>query len=94
MNYPFQMGHVCGWISTILFGTYQIPQLIQVYRRKSVHGLSLLFILTLGLGTALELFASLVLHLPLPSLITGFRGVIIYSLFLMFFYWYKTPTND
>lgn len=93
-QYPILMGHVGGWVSTLLFGTYQIPQIIQVYKRKSVHGLSLFFILTLGLGTSLELFASLVLNLPLPSLITGIRGVTIYSLFLLFFYWYKSPKGN
>jgi uncharacterized protein with PQ loop repeat len=78
---PLSVGLICGWVSTSLFAIYQLPQVVRVYRTQSVHGLSFLFILTLGIGTALEFFASLVLNLPLPSLLSGLRGIIIYSFF-------------
>ncbi|MBY0353651.1 PQ-loop repeat-containing protein [Candidatus Babeliales bacterium] len=90
MWWPLEFGMTCGWISSIFFLTYQIPQVLKIFRQKSVHGFSFLFVSIIGLGTILELVVSFAKPLPVPTQFMAIRGLAFYIIFCLQFYLYRT----
>jgi uncharacterized protein with PQ loop repeat len=83
------IGSFAGWIATASFMLAYLPQLVRVQIKKSVHGLSLLFVFMLGVASTTEFIASILLGLPLPSLANGFRGILVSIIFIVQFWMYK-----
>ncbi len=89
MNHPAVVGHACGWIGMFLWTIYQLPQTIKVFRDKSVEGFNFGYVLLAGTGSFLELIASLVVGLPLQTVLNGVRGTVFTLIFLYQFNKYK-----
>lgn len=89
MQYPFYMGHVFGWISTGAFSINQLPQVYKVYKAKSTHGFSFIFVSFIALAMFLELIAAIAKELPLQTILMDVRGVIVYVIFCCQFALYR-----
>ncbi|QQR49613.1 PQ-loop repeat-containing protein [bacterium] len=87
--WPLEFGTVCGWIAAIFFSTNQIPQVLKMYRQKSVHGFSFVFVSIVGFGTILEMIVSFAKPLPVPTQFMAIRGLFFYILFCLQFYLYR-----
>ncbi len=87
--YSKPFGYVMGWTGAFIWIIYQIPQLLMGFQRKSVEGLSFAFISIVGLGAFFEVFASMVLGLPMPTKVNAFKGVCFYIIFCLQFKLYK-----
>ena len=88
-KYPKETGYVCGWITTCIWSTYQIPQAVKIYKNKSVTGLSLPFTLLLGLGILTETISGFILNLPMPTIFNNLRSITSYIIFLAIYFYYR-----
>lgn len=88
-HYRHLVGEISGWIAFVLWAVYQIPQMIKIYHEKSTKGFSLSFVVTMTLAGIVELISSLILKLPLASIVTIVRGIIFNGIFLAQFYVYR-----
>ena len=61
--------YVFGYIGLALFATTLVPQLWQNYQRKSVHGISEVFFLTLTVSTVCFAIYVIVQNLALPVIL-------------------------
>lgn len=86
---PQMTGYICGWITTFIWSTYQIPQAYKIYKNKSVRGLSLPFTLLLGLGILIETISGFILHLPMPTIFNNLRSITAYILFIGLYFYYR-----
>ena len=73
----------------LIWATYQIPQVVKVFLEKSVHGFSFSLVSLVAFGDAIELIVALLLGLPAPTLFNDFRGILIYVIFSLQFWYYK-----
>lgn len=89
MWYPFLIGNVMGWISIIVQCFTQLPQVLKNHRRRSVQGLSFLYMTMLGIAGLLEMTVAHILKMPLQSFLNGMRGVIYYLVLASQFYRYR-----
>lgn len=90
---PRFAGHVAGWASVIIWCTYQIPQIITIYKRKSVENFSFILVTAIGIGNLLEFLMASFLNYPLQSILIAIRGMIVYVIFCFQFWFYSTKTN-
>lgn len=88
--YPRLIGGVGGWVGVALFSGSQIFQASKVYFEKSVIGFSFYFIIFATLGGIFELFAAFVLLLPLQTQFALCRALVMYTVFFVQFWMYKT----
>jgi len=79
------LGRMAGWMAMASFMIAYIPQLVRIQTKRSVHGLSILFVLMLGFACTVEFLSAIFLGLPLPSLANGLRGMIFNIIFLIQF---------
>ena len=89
MKHTNFVGNLFGWISMSIWMTYQIPQIAKIYSTKSVVGFSFFLILVTGLGNLTEVVLSSLLGLPIQSVLSGTRGMIVSSIFMMQFFLYN-----
>ena len=87
--YPVPIGMAMGWISVIVQFFTQLPQVLKNRARRSVKGLSFLYISLIGFGGLLEMIISVVLKLPVQNLFNGLRAVGYYAVLCLQFKWYK-----
>jgi len=83
------VGNLFGWTSMTIWMTYQIPQVAKIYSTRSVVGFSFFLILVNGLGNLSEVVLSSLLGLPIQSVLSGIRGMMISSIFMMQFFLYS-----
>ena len=88
MNYPYMMGHIMGWASVIFWSTYQIPQLIKMFYARSVHGYSFVLASVIGLGNVFEGVGVILMNLPIQTLFSNIRGILMYFIFCWQFWTY------
>lgn len=89
IEYPFYIGHMCGWMGSTVWLIYQVPQVIKVFARKSVEGFNPLLIL-IGVSAALiEIAAALIIPLPVQALFNGIRGLVLAIIFTFQFLLYR-----
>ena len=91
--FPTEVGHLAGWLALILWSIYQLPQIIKIFRSKSVRGFSFPFITFTAVGLALELTSALLLRTPgdmrfMPLIFTSVRGLLIYGIYCIQFWLY------
>lgn len=83
-------GWLAGWAMFIIACVYQLPQIIKIFRKKSVDGFSIYFVLFLLIASFVELVTSVLLGLPIQTLFTALRGVIVCLIWLGQFWLYKS----
>jgi uncharacterized protein with PQ loop repeat len=84
-KYPLGFGKFAGWIAMLTFSMYQLPQVLKIYKTKSVHGFSFYLVSAIALGNIIELIVSWALRWPLQSILISLRGIIIYAIFFIQF---------
>ncbi len=87
--FPQIVGHVSGWLLIIIWTLYQFPQIFSIYRKKSVRGFSFMLVTLIGLGNLVEFIVAIVLDLPMQTFLISFRGMLIYLIFCLEFWWYS-----
>jgi uncharacterized protein with PQ loop repeat len=90
---PIYIGNLFGWASTIIWMTYQIPQMLKIHSEKSVVGLSFALIALVGIGNFLEMLTSFALQFPIQSTITTIRGTFFSIILVMQYFIYHNPTK-
>lgn len=89
MWYANTIGNIMGWISIVVQCFTQLPQVLKNRRRKSVQGLSFLYMTLLGVAAMFEMIVAYVLGLPKQSFLNGLRGVAYYLVMCTQFYRYR-----
>lgn len=87
--FPQESGNIAGWISSVIWCLYLVPQVIKIYRKKSVKGFSFLFVLFIGFGGFTELASAIFCNLSAPIYFNSFRGFLFFAIFLVQFLKYK-----
>ena len=82
---PIRLGHMFGWISVLLTLVNQVPQIIKIWRSKSVEGFSYILVFVMGLAALCELYSSVSLGLPMQTVISAARGVVYFIVFSFLF---------
>ncbi|MFH1461571.1 MAG: PQ-loop repeat-containing protein [bacterium] len=85
---PFKGGHIAGWALVGIWTFYQLPQVIKIYKSKSVAGFSFVLVSLIGIGNTVELIMSFILKLPIQTHLIALRGIIIYLIFITQFITY------
>lgn len=85
---PIFIGNKAGWLSTTVLAIYQFPQVIKNWRRKSVAGISFIYLSMLCTGALLEISIAFLFGLPVQSFYNGCRGVMYYLIFTYQFFIY------
>ena len=87
--FPEVVGSVAGWVGMLALAFYQAPQVIKDYARRSVDGLSFSYLSLLCGGAVLEVMMTLILRLPIQSMLDGLRGMAYYGVFCYQFVTYE-----
>lgn len=87
---PNLVGKVAGWMSLLFFTLYHIPQVYKIFKEKSVQGFSLGLVSLVAIANVLELTGSLILDLPLSTILIPARGLIIFAIYCYQFYHYSS----
>lgn len=85
MKNPQEAGCISGWLMFSLACVNQLPQVIKIYREKSVSGFSILFAIFTFVAAVIEFITSWILGLPVQTLVTALRAVIISLIWLVQF---------
>ena len=83
------VGMFFGWSNFVFSVFNQLPQVIKMYREKSVVGFSFLFVLLFGFASIFETIAVFSAQLPLPTCVNAFRAFIMFLIFSWQFYLYR-----
>ncbi|MFH1461572.1 MAG: PQ-loop repeat-containing protein [bacterium] len=83
------LGSLLGWIPLGIGLWKKVPQILKVYKTKSVYGFSLFCIILSLISYMFEASAGFMLDLPVPVLLNDLRGFFINFLFLFQFWTYK-----
>ncbi|MCF7799712.1 PQ-loop repeat-containing protein [Candidatus Babeliales bacterium] len=86
-------GIILGWITALIWGIYQLPQVIKIFKDKTIIGFSFLLAFLVGFGNLIEFIASINLRLPLPTALNAFRGFLIFLIFCLQFWIYRNPSS-
>ena len=84
--YQETVGQFTGWLASLVWCTYQLPQVAKMFREKSVLGYSLVFSTMIGLAAMLECYAAFSLHLPYQTMLNTIRGMCVYLIICYQFY--------
>lgn len=89
-SHPIWVGHVGGW-ALVLFGFLsQAPQIWKVWQTQSVAGFDRRFVLVTFWGSFAELAGALLNHLPMQTILSALRGIVLCTIMLWQFAQY-TP---
>lgn len=80
--YPLEVGFTTGWLFTILYAIFQLPQILKNQRERSVEGLSFWYVSMLGAASCAELLIAFMRLLPLQSVLSAVRGLLVYGVFI------------
>jgi hypothetical protein len=86
ITWPYQIGHLMGWVALICFVSKGIPQIIKVQRAQSVYGFTYWFSAILAIAAVLELRLVFVYNLPLQMVATASWSLIAFFIFTAQFY--------
>jgi uncharacterized protein with PQ loop repeat len=86
---PLGIGSAFGWFFTTVASVAQLPQVVKVFQEKSVVGFSFLFVLFTGVAAMIEFAAAVLAHLPMQTLFSAFRGIVIFLIFCSQFWMYR-----
>lgn len=91
--YPGVCGISCGWIASFFYAMYPIPQVLRVYRARSVDGFSKIFLRLQFCAVVCEGIAAVLLRLPMPTFVTIGSGLFFYGVFMYQFWLYGPRRN-
>jgi|GEM_PF-654033 uncharacterized protein with PQ loop repeat len=94
IDFPYEIGHLAGWISVVIWTIYQLPQIFKIHSKKSAKGFSFAFVSITGFQNLLELVAALALGVPLQSVFTALRGLIFFAIFCSQFWIYRKKSKQ
>jgi len=80
--YPLEVGRMAGWLFTLLYAVFQVPQILKNQKARSVAGLSFWYVSLLGIASCIELGIAYWRLLPLQSILNALRGILVYVLFI------------
>jgi len=86
---PYGIGSLCGWANIFFTTVNQIPQMLLIYRTKSVQGFSFMFVVFMGLAAFLELTTAYLAQLPIQTIFSALRNIGTVLIFSTQFYLYK-----
>ncbi len=86
---PHKVGHVSGWLLVLFWTLYQFPQVYQIYKTKSVVGISFMFLTIIGLANVAEFTAAIVCGLPMQTYFIAIRGMTFYLIYCLQFLLYR-----
>lgn len=86
---PYEFGMAGGWVAFVFFAIYPIPQVLKLYRTKSVEGFSFGFISVQALAFLSEGIVAVIKQLPLPTLFMVAKGFVFYAIFSYQFWLYR-----
>jgi uncharacterized protein with PQ loop repeat len=87
--YPGYVITFIGWAAFVVFSCNPIPQLIKIIREKATYGFSFGFASFTALAQVIELVCGIIEKVPVPTLVTAARGVIVYLWYCYLFYRYS-----
>lgn len=87
------VGQATGWIFFIISLVSQLPLVFKIYSTKSVQGISFSFLLITGIAGMFEFYVSLVLGLPIQTVLGAFRVVVFFVIFCIQFLLYQNKSN-
>ena len=90
INNQLLAGHITGWIATGIWFVYQVPQMIKIYKARSVQGFSFTFATICGFASMLELAVAAILDVPAQTKANALRGIGYYLIFLTQFILYRS----
>ncbi len=91
-RHPWFVGNLAGCVGIMIWAIYQIPQVFKIHLNKSVVGFSFLLVSMVGFGDTLELLVAISLGMPWQTIINDMRGILIYSIFCVQFWLYRTKS--
>ncbi len=80
--YPLEVGVATGWLFTVLYAIFQVPQIIKNQQSRSVEGLSFWYVSMMGCASLADLGIAYWRLLPLPSVLNAVRGLLVYTIFV------------
>lgn len=89
-HHPHFVGHLCGWVGSLCWFAYQVPQVYKVHTRRSVKGFNFWFILIASIGAFIEVAAAIIIPLPAQGLFNGTRGLFFNLILTLQFYRYHS----
>lgn len=91
--YPVEVGCLTGWLFTVLYAIFQVPQIVKNQTMRSVEGLSFWYISMMGCASFADLVLAYWRLLPLPSVLNAVRGLLVYAIFIYQFNYFKRATS-
>ena len=89
VDMPADMGYWSGFLMTILWAIYLLPQVYKIFITKSVEGFSFTLVSLVAVGNFMEFTSAVMLHLPYPTILNNFRAIFFYLLICLQFLLYK-----
>jgi len=83
------IGDFFGWIAFLIGTIVKIPQIVHNYLRKSLEGYSYHYLLSNFFLSIVALISSLLLRLPIQSILINLRHIAFYSIELGQYFSYK-----
>lgn len=90
---PLVVGALFGWINFVLSTFYQLPQVLKIYKEKSVEGFNILFIAFNCIAATIELTAAYFTYLPAQTCFSALRAIILCLVMGGQFYCYRRSTQ-
>ena len=84
---PYYAGHTAGWIALFCLGSWQIPQMVKMWRARSTKGYSLGSVVISFIAASSGLTASLILGLPPQNILNSGRNIVFRL--VQFYQFYK-----
>lgn len=91
---PYGIGSLCGWANVFFTSVSQLPQIVHIYKTKSVEGFSVMFVLLMGMAGFLEFTTSYLAGLPAQTIFSALRNIIAVLIYLVQFYLYKKSNTS
>ncbi|KKQ12184.1 MAG: hypothetical protein US22_C0001G0013 [candidate division TM6 bacterium GW2011_GWF2_36_6] len=86
---PIGVGYYAGWVAVMLSCLMQLPQVFKIFRERSVIGFNILFAVFSLLAAGVELLAALGAGLPVQTVFSALRGVVIGVVWIFQFWLYR-----
>jgi uncharacterized protein with PQ loop repeat len=94
LAHPTAIGHFCGWVSLIMFTMDTTPQIIKIFREKSVEGFSIGFLHIFTFASIAELIIGFAAALPLPTIFIALKNVLSAFIFYIQFWLYQRKNKS
>jgi uncharacterized protein with PQ loop repeat len=87
--YPTLIGNSCGWISLFFFCLFPTPQIIKIFKEKSLKGFSIGFLTIFTFASLSELAVACTGALPVQTIFMISKNLLTSTIFYIQFLLYK-----